>query len=177
MSSWNWKASSTRQNELTCPAPTRISSDMQPIPQRVSLIAQTTEFLRDELRSGKWREHLPSERFLSDQLKISRPTLRLALARLRREGLIRVTPGKGSQVNPARLRPSRKAASRLVAVLSTEPLHKMAASEIFAFGEMRRHLHATGYSLEIHSDARLKWAHRSDSWKTWRGKPGRVAGC
>ena len=131
---------------------------MRSIPRRVSLIAQTTEILREELRSGKWRDHLPSERFLSDQLKISRPTLRLALAAMRREGLIKVVPGKGSRVNPAMVKQTKKADSSVVVALSTKPLHELPASEIYELGEMRRHLQETGYQLEFHSDARLKWA-------------------
>jgi DNA-binding GntR family transcriptional regulator len=58
------------------------------IPKRASLVAQVAEILRQELREGKWRDALPSESSLCDQLKVSRNTLRSALETLRRERLI-----------------------------------------------------------------------------------------
>ena len=54
------------------------------IPVRQSLIAQAAEAIRQGIREGLWRDHLPGERQLPARLTVSRPTLRLALDVLRK---------------------------------------------------------------------------------------------
>lgn len=61
------------------------------LPIRQSLIVQTAEAIRQGIREGLWREHLPGERQLAARLSVSRPTLRLALDVLRREGWLAPT--------------------------------------------------------------------------------------
>lgn len=128
---------------------------MRRIPARHSLITQAADILREELKTGG--EFLPSERFLADQLKVSRPTLRAALAMLRRAKLIRVIPGQGSRIVHQPQAGATNHSSKIVGILSTEPTHLLPSTEIFVIGELRRHLHQLGYQLEVFVDGRLRW--------------------
>lgn len=58
------------------------------VPQRVSLLAQTVDSLRVGIAREQWKDFLPPERILCEQLKISRSTLRRALSKIEEEGLI-----------------------------------------------------------------------------------------
>lgn len=59
---------------------------------RPSLIQQAANRLREAIESNRWSDALPSERKLSEQLQVSRPTLRSALKILVSEGLIKNNP-------------------------------------------------------------------------------------
>lgn len=65
-----------------------------------ALYKQVANVVRDEIARGKWApgEFLPSEAVMSEEYKVSRPTVRQALIALRAEGLIGVRMGKGSYV-------------------------------------------------------------------------------
>lgn len=61
-------------------------------PQRLSLLAQAIELIRDGIQQGRWLEALPQERLLCEELNISRSTLRRALVEIENMGLI--VPGE-----------------------------------------------------------------------------------
>ena len=56
--------------------------------------------LQERIRSGAFRpgDKIPSQRVLSEELKVSRPTLREALLTLETLGLLRTYPGRGTVV-------------------------------------------------------------------------------
>ena len=56
------------------------------------------EVLRDALEQGAFGDTLPGERKLCELLRVSRPTLRAALAKLSQEGRIETVQGKPSRV-------------------------------------------------------------------------------
>ncbi|NWK53999.1 substrate-binding domain-containing protein [Verrucomicrobiaceae bacterium N1E253] len=58
------------------------------VPQRVSLLAQTVDSLRSGIAHRQWIDYLPPERVLCEQMKISRSTLRRAIAKIEEEGLV-----------------------------------------------------------------------------------------
>lgn len=68
---------------------------------KIPLYVKTYESLFDKIKSGEFKNQLPSETDLSAQLKVSRTTLRQALALLQDDGLIKNLHGIGNFiVNP-----------------------------------------------------------------------------
>lgn len=81
-----------------------------PLPfRRHSLVEQAAQALRTAMGNGALTDPLPGEHTLADQLGISRPTLRAALAMLAREGWLTVARGRRTrlrrQPGPAAPRP------------------------------------------------------------------------
>lgn len=69
------------------------------------LHAQIYDYLREGIISNRLRsdEHIPSERELAEELRVSRMTVRQAMNALREEGLIYQRRGKGTFVSSAKL--------------------------------------------------------------------------
>src|SRR6185295_16411059 len=71
----------------------------QPVPGVKSRLAERLrEALRTEILAGRWIDRLPGERELSRELQVSRPTLRLALWALEREGLLHIRKGQPCRI-------------------------------------------------------------------------------
>ena len=96
---------------------------------------------------------MPGERELSRQLDISRPTLRLALERLRAEGWLKVTPGSQRWILP---RGPRRVATQpqVVGVLTPLPLREIPPFALCWMDRLRELLARAGVKLEIHSGRR-----------------------
>ncbi len=123
---------------------------MNRLPRRSSLVAATAEVLHEAIEAGEWSRWLPGELELARRLRVSRMTLRAALASLERSGLLHASQGKRREI----LRPSRRAgamgARRVVVLLSPAPLHQLPAPTVVWMDELRAHLDAAGWPLEIH---------------------------
>lgn len=72
--------------------------------RRKSVADQAAAALRDTIRSGVWREHLPGEHELARRLSVSRPTVRAALARLADDGLVAIRKGCRTRICSLRRR-------------------------------------------------------------------------
>ena len=159
-------------------------SRMQPLPQRTSLVAQTAQLLREAIAAGDWARLLPGELELTRRLHIGRVTLRAALAELEREKLITSGQGRRREIL-AKPRAHRRAtaASRTVALLTPEPLHRLSSTTVFWIDELREHLDRGGKELEIHANpaaSRRQAAYaldalvarfRSAGWVLYRSTP------
>ena len=64
------------------------------LPIRSRLADRVRDALREEVFSGRWEKHLPSERHLSTEFQVGRPTMHLALSSLEKEGILRGQPGQ-----------------------------------------------------------------------------------
>ena len=73
---------------------------MKKLPQRLSLVSQAADILREQLAAGLCGDILPGERALCARLQVSRPTLRAALETLRREGWLEVSQGRRRRIHP-----------------------------------------------------------------------------
>jgi hypothetical protein len=90
--------------------------------KRRTLSEQAAGALRDSIRLGAWGELLPGEAELARRLRISRPTLRAALAQLAGEGLLTIRKGARSRICPAgRRRPREVPPSVCVINLTRNP--------------------------------------------------------
>jgi len=129
------------------------------LPKRISLVTQTAQSLRDALRAGHWQEHLPGERELCARLQVSRITLRAALDELQRAGLLEVAPGQRRSIKVKPARSGAGAHSRVIALISPEPLLALAPVSMFLADELRKNLARAGFNLELHVSAACYSAH------------------
>jgi DNA-binding LacI/PurR family transcriptional regulator len=125
------------------------AQELPPLPRRQSLVVQATALLRAQVRTGTWESRLPTERELCQRLRISRVTLRTALAQLEREHLVKVVRGHYREV----LRPQRPAlppsSDTSVVMLTPWPLHTLAPFVMYWVDDVRQHLGDAGYQLEV----------------------------
>ena len=64
----------------------------------IPLNVQLKNLLRAEILQGEYKEKIPSERELMERFKVSRSTVRIAISRLVREGILEKRHGKGTFV-------------------------------------------------------------------------------
>lgn len=119
------------------------------LPQRLSLVTQTVQSLREAIRAGHWRTHLPGERELCAHLQVSRPTLRAALEELQRSGWLDVSHRQRRRIR-ARPAASRRAQKKEIAMLSPCPLLEMAPPMMFVVDVLRDKLAEAGYTTKFH---------------------------
>lgn len=123
---------------------------MPHIARRPSLVATVADILRRDLQKGVWREYLPGEHRLCEQLQISRPTLRLALNRLQREGLIEVSQGQRRRITGrARTLKRRSKAPTTIGVLTGLPYHMLSSFSLFLLGKLERCIYEAGHRFEM----------------------------
>ena len=131
------------------------------VPQRVSLVTQTTGILKDNISAGFWSGQLPGEHELCLHLHVSRVTLRKALQELQREGWLRSSQGKRREiVLRSRGVPS---ASQRVILLTESPLHLLHPFTIYWMDCLRGILSDAGYHLEIHTGQAV-FGPNADRW-------------
>jgi len=94
---------------------------------------------------------LPGELKLSQQLGVSRSTLRQALNMLRDEGILIAHQGKNTLINARESCTSFKNTIKEVNLLAPFPLEKMPNYVIFWIDHLRSQLHETGLSLNLHA--------------------------
>lgn len=118
-------------------------------PKRLSLVAQTVAILKEHILSLSVGERLPSERELCTELGVSRMTLRTALERLVRDGMIKGGRGQRHLIAGGWSGPRSAAASRNVVVLSPVPLQVLDPRVLFWIDELREALGKEDYKLDF----------------------------
>lgn len=121
---------------------------MDRIPKRISLISETATVLRERINSGVWKDTLPGERDLTDQLQISRPTLRAALLLLQKEGMIRTTHGKRRLIFPDE-QPAHLPQRQTIGLINRTPVARISQMTFQLMMELRHHLHRDGFDSEF----------------------------
>ena len=132
-----------------------IACDNRMHPQRPKLVDQVARELRDGIESRKWEDWLPQERVLARELYVSRATLRLALQRLRLEGLVESLHHRGNRILPLpasrRLRSSQQRVVNLVVPGTTGRLPRIPVNWM---DELRAQLATQSCQLRvIHAEA------------------------
>lgn len=122
------------------------------IPKRSNLAAQVVRILRDNLEAETWKDFLPSEAELCQQLQVSRFTLRMALQQLEREGWFQTMQGKRRQIQRTRKNKSCVRPSNRIVLLSPIPLPKASARMMYWVDALRDQLNATGHQLDVRTN-------------------------
>lgn len=123
------------------------------LPARVSVVQQVAETIRRALQEGAWRHSLPGERTLSDQLNVSRPTLRAALAVLEREGWVGRSPAKVRRI--LRQHTVAGSANRAVRLLLPFPVQTAPAFFVHWIQQLRTAVDGIGTTFEVHHGERF----------------------
>src|SRR5688572_25456917 len=119
------------------------------IPKRLSLTSQVAASIRKCIEENYWEEHLPGERRLSEMFQVSRPTVRMALHSLEKEGLLQIEQGKRNRMPPVRALKRTNSPARLVGVVMPEPLADVPQRTYQMISEMRARLAENGISTEV----------------------------
>ncbi|MBL9216258.1 MAG: GntR family transcriptional regulator [Opitutaceae bacterium] len=93
---------------------------ISPLP-RSPLAAQAADALRDGIRRGAWGDSLPPEKVLARQLGIGRYSLRAALARLVRDGVVAVHKGRRARIHRRPVARAGDARPELCLLTSSSP--------------------------------------------------------
>ncbi len=120
----------------------------------ISLIVQAVRWLRQSLADQVWQEHLPGERSLCEQVGVSRPTLRLALEQIERDGLIEVAHGRRRRIiaHAFKVGPAAPGKKRICMLLpELGPARLPFQSGIYE--AMRQRLDKAGLRIETHVSA------------------------
>jgi len=120
------------------------------LPLKSRLAERCRDAFRTKILEGHWMNVLPSEKQLSQEFQVSRPTLRLALHSLHEEGLLLIQKGKPTQimsgVSVSRTPMSRR---REVILLRDAQLKPDATSLLSLTDPLRHELHRLGHGLAI----------------------------
>lgn len=124
---------------------------MYSTPQKISLIAQTKAVLLDGMRQLRWEHELPGERILSRELRVSRWTLRAALAELGRTGYLKIAQGMPCVIT-TRAKQERvcQPPARKVVLVAPAPLSKLRLFVSLWIDELRIILNEQGIQFTVH---------------------------
>lgn len=118
------------------------------IPRKTSLVTETARIVRRNIYQGVWSDFLPGERHLSEELHVSRPTLRTALDLLEKEGLLEVTHGKRRRI--LEVKPPRSTLRRkTIGLITNLPFSEITQITNHVIMEMRYHLQQNGFNTQI----------------------------
>lgn len=118
------------------------------LPKRQFLSGQTAAAIRKAIADGVWRESLPSERRLCDLFQVSRPTIRTALRLIADERLIEIRHGQRNRLL-ARPTVAAESQSRLVLLVSHQPLAQTSLTAYQGIAEMRARLTEDGFATDV----------------------------
>lgn len=123
---------------------------MPDTPHRVSLVTQSCALLRQWIGEGVWQEQLPGEAELGRRLRVSRVTLRAALAQLEREGLLKSSQGRRREIlKPRRKRAAVQTPPDRVVLLSPVTQARLTAWKLLWIDELRELLAGSGLQMEF----------------------------
>lgn len=143
-----------------------------PLPIRRDCATQVADYLREKLKAGYWREHLPAERELARQLGVSRQSLRAALTEMQREGFIEERTRAGTRLSPRRQRRSTERPSVGVVfsnVIETSSIRSMLdeMKDFFESHQTRFEIHRVPYLKEGRVSAAFKKLLHETAHECW----------
>lgn len=124
---------------------------MKPLLPRRYLAENVETALLDAIRENRFGEFLPGERRLATLLGVSRPTLRVALGVLTKQGHLRIEQGRRTRIMNPGDAPKEIVATGRVMLLSEKPMHLLSPAMLFAIDLIRVQLEERGLRMEYRS--------------------------
>lgn len=121
--------------------------------KRLTLIDQIEQEVRQRLAAGLWRDQLPSERRMCLELRVGRNSLRAALARLEKQGVVAIEPGIGIKSRECPVREGIQS-ERTIALLSPVPLEQLRPHQTLWIDELRGLLAESAAAMRFHCEPR-----------------------
>jgi len=119
------------------------------VPKRVYIMDQILDVLRERIDSGDWGEYLPSERALSERLKVGRSSLRQAIAQLEDEGVVEAgSPGRRRRILSKSIKPDGPHRKRVVLLTPYDP-HRLSSFLLREVDILRRLFNPTQIRLDV----------------------------
>jgi DNA-binding LacI/PurR family transcriptional regulator len=121
------------------------------MPSRGNLVAECARVIRLRIASGEWDRLLPGERRLAGTLQVGRDTIRLAVLRLEREGVL-AAAGAGSRrriIGRARVAAAVKARPLRIGQLAHQRLEKLPQPMLLEIDRIRDALADKNGSLHV----------------------------
>ena len=145
-------------------------------PKRNPLSKQVADILREQILSGRWGNKLPGYRPLCEELAVSQPTVKSALAILTSEGiLLPAEPAKSRTIAPKAISKTSKKIKHLI-VITPKPMEALHSVILSILRPIILEVQKRGWSSELivtpaykQSDPcstldKLKEEHSADSW-------------
>lgn len=119
--------------------------------QKQRVYEQVVELLLQRMHAGDWLEKLPSERWLSDDLGVSRDQVHSAIVQLRRRGVIKLEGKKNL------IRIETVPANQLTTVVVVTPTSLQSASHgfLYCLDQLRNRLTKDGVTVQVEALAVL----------------------
>lgn len=114
-----------------------------------SKIDQAADIIRSAILSGDLVQVLPSERRLSEQLQISRASVRKALEALTREGMLAPVQASKKRLIIETAGVRKKVENKQVIFLSQKPAHESSSQVLEQFAQLNHYLSKAGYVAEM----------------------------
>lgn len=119
------------------------------LPKRIYIMDQILDVLRERIDSGDWGEYLPSERTLSERMKVGRSSLRQAIAQLEDEGVVEVgSPGRRRRILSKSRRPDSQHKQRVVLLTPYDP-HRLSSFLLREVDILRRLFNPAHIRLDV----------------------------
>ena len=118
------------------------------IPTRVDLATQVADVIRKTIRHGIWSKDIPSERRLSELLKVSRPTIRVALHMLAKDGLLEIKPRTRKRLLGGRVHTAAPP-KKTVGIITPAQITRLSQSNYMHISDLIAHLSESGFAVEI----------------------------
>lgn len=113
--------------------------------------ALTAGIIRRQIEGGRWRDWLPGERRLAQELRVSRGTVRAALAILAAGQSVRAVSSRGHRVASRRRRRDQGEGRTVIGLLSPEPIETRRPYFALLLAHLREAVAARGWTLQRHS--------------------------
>ncbi|MSU45881.1 MAG: LacI family transcriptional regulator [Lacunisphaera sp.] len=117
-------------------------------PNRVDLATRVADVIQQTIRRGIWGKDIPSERRMSELLNVSRPTIRAALHKLAKNGLLEIRPRTRKRLLVGLSHPEAPR-GKVVGIITNDQITSLSGGSYIQINELIARLKRWGVGIEI----------------------------